>query len=95
MLDQIIESIMLNTSPKMWLALAVLIITIYSQMGAVSAGTTPEGKEGRKGEEEGKSFKVNSHLVASWEELKVIKLEIDSLYRCEKIPRKIGAIRKV
>ena len=34
-------------------------------------------------------------LVASRKELKVAKLEIYSLYLCEKIPRNIGASIKV
>ena len=34
-------------------------------------------------------------LVASRKELKVAKLEIDSLYLCKHIPRNIGAIMKV
>ena len=34
-------------------------------------------------------------LVASRKELKVAKLEIDSLYICEKIPRNIEAITRL
>ena len=32
-------------NPKVWLALAVLVITLLSTFDSASAGTTPEGKQ--------------------------------------------------